>query len=47
MPKEKPKKKLTDLTEHQFNKLKEMGHLWEFYPDAPETYKELKKRKNK
>jgi hypothetical protein len=35
-------KRLTDLTEEEFNKLKEMGFLWEFYPDAPELFKDIK-----
>lgn len=36
------KKKLVDLTNEEFNKLKELGLLWEFYPDAPSTYQEIK-----
>ena len=34
-------KKLEDLTEHEFNTLKKMGFLWEFFPDAPELYKSI------
>ena len=32
-------KKLSDLTEHEFNTLKEMGYLWEFFPEATGDYK--------
>ena len=39
-------KPLYELTEYEFNTLKEMGFLWEFYPQAPETYEILKKEHN-
>lgn len=35
-------KKLTDLTIIEFNELKDSGMLWEFYPNAPEFYDEIK-----
>ena len=35
-------KQLKDLTEKEFNNLKNIGMLYEFYPDAPETYEEIK-----
>ena len=38
-------KQLKDLTKHEFNLLKLMGFLWEFYPNAPETYDELKRKR--
>ena len=37
--------KLTDLTEEEFNKLKQSGMLWEFYPDSTDNYKETMKNK--
>jgi hypothetical protein len=40
MGRKNKKKKLTDLTEHEFNTLKEMGYLWEFFPEATGNYKE-------
>lgn len=37
----KPKnKKLTDLTEQEFETLKKSGFLWEFFPEATGNYKE-------
>lgn len=39
------KKRLNDLTEYEFNLLKLVGFLLEFYPDAPETYDELKRKR--
>lgn len=36
-------KKLEKLTKREFNKLKEMGYLWEFYPNAPETWEKIKR----
>lgn len=36
-------KKLSDLTELQFNSLKNIGLLWEFFPDSPEFYENIKK----
>jgi hypothetical protein len=35
-------KSLRELTEAEFNKLKEAGLLKTIYPDAPKTYKEIK-----
>ena len=35
-------KSIRELTEVEFNKLKESGLLKTIYPDAPETYKEIK-----
>lgn len=32
-----------DLTEYEFNTLKDMGFLWEFFPDAPASFQEIKK----
>ena len=34
-------KNVADLTEDEFNALKDLGFLWEFYPDAPNTWKEI------
>ena len=34
-------KNVSDLTEDEFNTLKDLGFLWEFYPDAPNTWKEI------
>lgn len=36
--KNNPKKKLSDISEEEFNELKKIGLLWEFYPDAPEFF---------
>lgn len=33
--------KLEELSEQDFNALKEVGLLWELYPNAPEIYDEL------
>ena len=33
-------KELTELSEDEFNTLKEMGYLWEFFPEATRNYKE-------
>lgn len=35
-------KSLRELTEIEFNKLKKSGLLKTIYPDAPDTYKEIK-----
>lgn len=35
-------KKLIDLTEKEFKRLKELGLIWELFPDAPEFYEDLK-----
>ena len=35
-------KSLRELTESEFNKLKEAGLLKTIYPNAPKTYKEIK-----
>ena len=35
------KKRLEDLSIDDFDLLKKTGMLWEFYPDAPETYNEI------
>ena len=35
------KKQLQNLTRHEFDLLKLTGFLWEFYPNAPESYDEL------
>ena len=43
----KKNKPLEKLTKEEFNGLKKMGFLWEFYPNAPEFYKEIKKNENK
>ena len=32
---------LQQLTEKEFNDLKEIGMLWEFYPESPPTWNEL------
>ena len=40
------KRKLEDLTLYEFEMLKSMGFLWEFYPDAPNTFNEIKKEKS-
>jgi len=34
-------KTLNKLTEKEFEFLKELGMLWEFYPEAPENYKQI------
>ena len=36
-------KKLSELSETDFERLKASGMLWEFYPEAPEFYKEIQK----
>ena len=36
-------KKLKDLTKEEFIKLKDIGMLYELYPDAPDTYEELER----
>ena len=41
------KKKLTELTEKEFFTLKATGMLWEFYPEAPFSYDDIKKMTNK
>lgn len=41
--KNKPRKNLSELTEEEFKRLKGTGFLWEFYPEAPEFYKDIKK----
>lgn len=33
--------KLIDLTEEQFYGLKDCGMLWEFYPEAPDQYRNI------
>ena len=35
--------KLEDLGFHDFNLLKQMGMLWELYPEAPEFHHEIEK----
>ena len=39
------KKKIEDFTEEDWDVLEETGMLWELYPDAPETWSELQRRK--
>lgn len=34
-------KTLKDLSFEDFEQLKRMGYLWEFYPEAPEFYSEI------
>lgn len=34
-------KELKDLTEEEFNKLKEVGMLWELFPEAPENFNDM------
>jgi hypothetical protein len=34
-------KDLQHLTEKEFNSLKEIGMLWEFYPNAPQFHKDI------
>lgn len=41
------KKKLENLTKKEFEKLKASGMLWEFYPEAGETWKGTQKKKKK
>lgn len=36
------KRKLEDLSEIEFITLKEMGMLWEFYPEAPADFGDIK-----
>jgi hypothetical protein len=36
-----PKTKLKELSEEQFESIKKIGLLWEFYPDAPENFYDL------
>ena len=43
----KRKKELTELTENEFNKLKEAGMLRELYPEAPESYNIIHEKGNK
>ncbi len=35
-------RKLEEFTEDEFNKLQSTGMMWEFYPDAPLNYSDLK-----
>lgn len=35
--------KLNQITKRDFDELKKWGMLWEFYPDAPEFYEEIKR----
>lgn len=37
------KKPLSELSSDEFSTLKRMGFLYDFYPDAPDTYAELSK----
>lgn len=44
--KSKPyKKTLEELTKHEFDILRTMGLLWEFYPKAPNSYNQIKRNK--
>lgn len=36
-------KELIDLTEQEFNDLKDSGMLWEFFPESPDFWKDIKK----
>ncbi|MBC8410414.1 MAG: hypothetical protein H8E12_17085 [Rhodobacteraceae bacterium] len=38
------KKELKELSLSEFNKLKEIGWLYEFYPDAPDKYDEIPRK---
>lgn len=40
------KKQLTELTKQEFNTLKQMGFLWELFPEAPEKFEEITKDTN-
>jgi len=35
------KRDLKSLNKKEFEQLKELGMLWEIYPDAPEFYEEI------
>ena len=37
------KPELKELTEKEFNILKNLGMLWEFYPEAPEFWNQIKR----
>lgn len=37
------KKHLNDLTVDEFSTLKRLGFLYDLYPDAPETWSDIKK----
>ncbi|MCK9543717.1 MAG: hypothetical protein M0R03_16985 [Novosphingobium sp.] len=43
MDNKKSKKHLKNITEDEFDTLKEMGLLWEFYPEAPEFFRDINK----
>jgi len=40
-------KQLKNLSEIEFNKLKKIGMLYEIYPEAPETFEEIKGKRPK
>lgn len=37
------KPKLHELSKEEFNMLKNIGMLWEFYPEAPEFWEDIQK----
>jgi len=41
------KKPLKKLKRKEFELLKSMGFLWEFYTDAPDTYEKIHRDKRK